>query len=123
MDDDPCLIKLEKVLKHVNVLFKQYVSNPQVGRLVESLKQKAIKPGWGKYTFIQADGGILLNSKDQDKAFGGLSKENKIGATVENPSALFQELGSTVPQRVFGNELDLYCTRLPVNVVSSSTIL
>lgn len=41
-------------------------------------KQKAIKPGWGKYTFIQADGGVLLNSKDQDSAFGGISKENKI---------------------------------------------
>ena len=40
-------------------------------------KEKARKPGWGKYTFIQADAGILLNSEDQDKAFGGISTNNK----------------------------------------------
>jgi SAM-dependent methyltransferase len=39
------------------------------------LKEKF--PGFGKVNYIQADGGVLLNSKEQSKAIPNLSAENK----------------------------------------------
>lgn len=40
-------------------------------------KQKKIYPDFGKMTFIQADGGVLLNSEEQNKSIPKMSKENK----------------------------------------------
>jgi len=40
------------------------------------LKEKM--PGFGKVTYMQADGSVLLNSKEQSKAIPNLSTENKV---------------------------------------------
>ena len=49
------------------------VTDGAVSRL-KDLKKKF--PGFGRMNYVQADGGILLNSKDQIKAIPNMSKEN-----------------------------------------------
>ena len=55
MDDDPCLIKIDKVTKAINVLFRQHTSNPLFITLVESLKKKAMKPKKGSFLDVEFD--------------------------------------------------------------------
>ena len=53
-------------------------------------------PGWGKYDFIHGSGGVLLNSIDQEKKIGKLTKENKqLIDRIFTPSRKFDIINSS----------------------------
>ena len=56
MDDDPCLVKVEKVIKHDQYCIQQHTSNPLfIGKLVESLRKKTMKPKKGSLLDVEFD--------------------------------------------------------------------
>ena len=55
MDDDPCLVKVEKVIKAINIVFRQHTSNPLFIALIEGLRKKAMKPKKGSLLDVEFD--------------------------------------------------------------------
>ena len=55
MDDDPCLIKLNSCLKALTDVFKQNLSDPNVQRMLESIKGKGQKAKKGSLLDVEFD--------------------------------------------------------------------